>query len=55
LEGGVGGAEDVGVVARVDCAGDEGGGFGVGAGDGEEVGSWRGMRVRCVACCFDLK
>jgi len=45
LQGGVGGAEDVGVVARVDCAGDEGCGFGVGTGDCEEVGayeSWLG-------------
>jgi hypothetical protein len=39
LQGRVGGAEDVVVVARVDCAGDEGCGFGVGAGDGEEVGT----------------
>jgi hypothetical protein len=42
LESGVGGAENVGVVAGVDCAGDEGGGFGVCAGDGEEVGAWWG-------------
>ena len=39
LQGWVGGAEDVVVVARVDCAGDEGCGFGVGTGDGEEVGA----------------
>lgn len=39
LEGGVRAAEDVGVVARIDCRGDEGCGFGVGAGDGQEVGS----------------
>lgn len=37
LEGGVGRAEDVVVVAGVDGGCDEGGGFGVGAGDGEEV------------------
>jgi hypothetical protein len=37
LEGGVGRAEDVGVVAGVDGRGDEGGGFGVGTGDGKEV------------------
>ena len=29
------------MVARVDSAGDEGGGFGVGTGNGEEVGAWR--------------
>lgn len=40
-EGAVGGAEDEGVVARVDVGGDEGGGLGVGAGDGDEVGAWR--------------
>lgn len=40
LEGGVGGAKDVGVVAGVDGGGYEGRGFGVSAGDGEEVGAW---------------
>jgi hypothetical protein len=39
LQGGVGGAEDVVVVARVDCAGDEGCGFRIGTGNGEEVGA----------------
>lgn len=39
----VGAAQDEGVVARVDGGGDEGGGLGVGAGDGEEVGSWEGL------------
>ena len=29
------------MVTRVDGAGNEGGGFGVGAGDGEEVGTWK--------------
>lgn len=38
---GVGGAEDEGVVARVDGRGDERRGLGVGAGNGEEVGAWR--------------
>jgi hypothetical protein len=35
------------VVAGVDGAGDEGGGFGVGAGDGEEIGAWKGDDVSC--------
>lgn len=39
LDGRVGRAEDVRVVARVDRAGDEGGGFGIGAGYGKEVGA----------------
>ena len=38
-EGGVGAAEDEGVVAGVDGGGDEGGGLGVCAGDGQEVGA----------------
>jgi hypothetical protein len=33
------------VVTRVDGAGDEGGGFGVSAGDGEEVGAWKMLVV----------
>lgn len=37
LEGGIGGAEDVVMVARVDGAGDEGCGFGISTGDGKEV------------------
>ena len=40
LESRVSGSKNVGVVTRVDGAGNEGGGFGVGAGDGEEVGTW---------------
>ena len=40
LEGGVCAAEDVGVVTGVDGGADEGGGFGVGSGNGEEVGAW---------------
>jgi hypothetical protein len=40
LERGVRRAEDVVVIAGVDGGGDEGGGFGVGAGDGEEVDTW---------------
>lgn len=33
------------MVAGVDGACDEGSGFGVGAGDGEEVGTWRVLAV----------
>lgn len=39
LEAGVRGAEDEGVVAGVDVCAEEGGGLGVGAGDGDEVGA----------------
>ena len=39
LDGGVGRSEDVGVVTRVDCAGNEGGGFGVGTRNGQKVGA----------------
>ena len=39
LQVGVGRADDEGVVAVVDGGGDEGGGFGVGTGDGEKVGA----------------
>jgi hypothetical protein len=39
LERGVCASEDVVVVARVDGGCDEGSGFGIGAGNGEEVGS----------------
>lgn len=39
LDGGVCGAHDEGVVAVIDGGGEEGGGLGVGTGDGEEVGA----------------
>jgi len=45
LQGGVCAAEDVGVVAGVDGRGDEGGGLGIGTGDGEEVGAWGVIKV----------
>ena len=40
LQVGVGAALDEGVVAGVDGRGDERGGLGVGAGNGDEVGAW---------------
>lgn len=50
LEGRVGGTKDVGVVAGIDGAGDKGGGFGVCAGNGEEVRACVAL-VACYPSC----
>lgn len=41
------------MVARVNGASDEGGGFGVGTGDSEEVGAWKVLAI-CFARWSDL-